>query len=80
LNFKIELGRSAAVQGELGLAGYPALFRGGEVEVRKFYCGFELVGGVTGEKDQRHMNSMTSTRSIAVPYENGLLRNSKTSR
>jgi hypothetical protein len=51
----IEVGRRAAVERELGLAGDPALLLGRKVEMRKFYRAFKLVGAVAGEKDQRHM-------------------------
>src|SRR6516165_8293172 len=54
-DLQIKLWCRAAIEHELGLAGYPALFRGREVKVRKFYRAFELVTAVAGEKNQRHM-------------------------
>src|SRR5271165_158628 len=45
-DLQIKRRRRAAVERELGLAGYPALFRGREVKVRKFYRAFELVAAV----------------------------------
>jgi len=54
-DLKIKVRRRAAVERELSLAGYPALFRGREVEVRKFYRALELVCAVAREKDQRNM-------------------------
>ena len=52
-HFEIELGRGAAVPGELGLAGHPAPFCAAEIEVGIFHCALEFVGAVPGEEHKR---------------------------
>src|SRR6516225_524233 len=67
-DLQIKLRRRASVEHELGLARYPALFRGREVKVRKFYCKFEFVSAVAGKKNQRHMSfddvDLLNSRSV----------------
>src|SRR5262249_18029303 len=51
----IKGGCGTPVDGQLGLASLPRQLDAGEVEIRKFYRPLQLVGVLTGEKDQRNV-------------------------
>jgi hypothetical protein len=54
-DLEIELGCGAPVEPKLGLAAHAAQLGGREIEVGVLHRAFQLVGAVTGEKDDRRM-------------------------